>query len=80
MKFTKADGEPYWEWLYAIPLLHQLQSQDGITHDHMSFDPSKPNWGTKGLDRHSLAEFMECVQDKRCIYIRMDVLIVMTFY
>jgi len=77
MKFTRTDGEPYWKWLYAIPLLHQLQSQDGITHDHMSFDPSAPNWGTEGLDKRSLAEFIEHVQDKRYVY--MNVLTVITF-
>jgi len=65
MEFTKKGGEPYWEWLYAIPLLHQLKSKDEVTHDHMSFDPSKPNWGTQGLSKRSLAEFRQRVQDRK---------------
>ena len=65
MEFIKKGGEPYWEWLYAVPLLHQLQLQDGVTHDYMTVDPSKPNWGTQGLDRNKLKEFSENVQNKR---------------
>ena len=65
MEFIKKNGEPYWEWLYAIPLLHQLLLQDGVTHDYMSVDPSNPNWGTQGLKRNKLKEFSEHVQSKR---------------
>ena len=62
MEFTKKGGEPYWEWLSAVPLLHQLQLQDGVTHDYMSIDPSKPNWGTQALDRNRIAEFSKLLQ------------------
>ena len=65
MKFTKKDGEPYWEWLYAVPLLHQLQFHDGVTHDDMSIDPSNPNWGIKGLDISKLKAFGKHIQGKR---------------
>ena len=78
MEFTKKNGEPYWEWLYAIPLLHQLQLQDGVTHDYMSVDPSKPNWGTQGLKRNKLKEFSERIQSKR--YQFLNVLTTMALY
>ena len=67
MLFVKKSGEPYWEWLYAIPLLHRLQLQDGVTHGYMSVDPSKPNWGTKGLDMVKLKDFSEHIQSKRYV-------------
>ena len=68
MEFIKKDGEPYWEWLYAVPLLHQLQLQDGVTHDYMTVDPSKPNWGNQLLDRSKLKEFNDHVQRRRYAY------------
>ena len=68
MEFTKKGHEPYWEWLYAVPLLHQLQLQDGVTHDYMSVNPLKPNWGTQGLNMIKLMEFSECIQSKRYVY------------
>ena len=58
-------GEPYWEWLYAIPLLHRLQLQDGVKIDDMSIDPSRPNWGTNQMDKRNLKEFSERIQSKR---------------
>ena len=67
MEFTRKSGEPYWEWLYAVPLLHQLQLEDGVVHDYMSFDPYKPHWGTEGLDINKLIEFRERVQKQRYI-------------
>lgn len=69
MEFTKKNGEPYYEWLYAVPLFHQLQLQDGVAHDYMSVDPSKPNWGTQGLERNKLKEFSERIQSKRYLFI-----------
>ena len=73
METTKKNGEPYYEWLYAVPLLHQLQLQDGVTHDYMSVDPSKPNWGTHGLDKSKLKQFSEHMQSKKyvllCFYL-----------
>ena len=68
MEFTRKGGEPYWEWLYAVPLLHQLQLDDRVVHDYMSVDPSKPNWGTEGLDMNKLIEFKERVQKQRYMY------------
>ena len=65
MQYVKKGGEPYWEWLYAVPLLHQLQLQDGVTHDYMSIDPTGPNWGTQGLDKINLIEFSERAQKQK---------------
>ena len=67
MEFPGKGGEPYWEWLYAVPLLHRLQLQDGETHDYNSVVPTKPNWGTVGLDRERLHEFSEQVQAKKYV-------------
>ena len=67
MEFIKRNGEPYWEWLCAIPLLHRLQLQVGVTHNYMSVDPSSPNWGNQGLDRSKLKEFSECIQSKKYV-------------
>ena len=62
MEFIKEDGEPYWEWLYTVPLLHQLQLQDKETHDCMHFDP---NWGTQGLNMNKLKKFSQRIQSKK---------------
>ena len=67
MEYTKENGEPYYEWLYAVPLLHQLQLQDGVTHDYMSVDPTKPNWGIEGLDRSKLMEFSQRIKSKKYV-------------
>ena len=67
MEFTKKNGEPYYEWLYAVPLLHQLQLQDGVTHNWMSIDPFNPNWGTHGLYWMRLKHFSERVQGKKYV-------------
>lgn len=65
MEFIKKDGEPYWEWLYAVPLLHQLQLHDGVVHDDTSVVPSNLNWGIKGLDISKLKEFSKRIRSKR---------------
>ena len=65
MEFINEGGEPYWEWLYAVPLLHQLQLQVGIKIDDMTVDPSRPNWGTKEMDKKKLKEFSERIQNKK---------------
>ena len=73
MGFTKKGGEPYWEWLYAVPLLHQLQLEDGVVHNDMSVDPYKINWGTQELESIKLLEFRGRMQKQRyvCKYIAM---------
>ena len=58
-------GTPYWEWLLAVPLLHQLQSPIGKTVDNTYIDPEKPDWGWNGLNRTNLKEFRLYVQSKR---------------
>ena len=82
MEFTRKGGEPFWEWLYVVPLLHQLQLQDGVTHDYMTVDPSEPNWGTEGLDRSKLKEFSERIQNKKyvwmCCYIHVSKIMTMS--
>ena len=65
MEFINEGGEPYWEWLYAVPLLHQLQLQVGIKIDDMTVDPSRPNWGAKEMDKKKLKEFSERIQNKK---------------
>ena len=65
----KTDSSCQWHWLYAIPLLHQLQSQDGITDDHMTVDPDNVDWGINGLDKDKLKDFKCLVQSKRYSYI-----------
>ena len=65
MEYTKKCGEPYWEWLYAIPLFHQLQLEDGVTHDYMSVDPRNPDWGIEGMNRSKLIRFSERVQNEK---------------
>ena len=65
MEFINEGGEPYWEWLHAVPLLHQLQLPDGLKIDGMSIDPSRPNWGTKEMDKEKLKEFSQRIQSKR---------------
>ena len=58
-------GTPYWEWLLAIPLLHQLQAPDGTQVDDLYIDTDKPDWGWNGLDRTNLREFRNYVQSKK---------------
>ena len=62
MEFTKEDGEPYWEWLYTVPLLQQLQLQDKETYAHMHIDP---DWGKKGLNMNKLKKFSQRIQSKK---------------
>ena len=66
---AKANGLCQWHWLYAIPLLHQLQLQDGLTDDHMTVDPDNVDWGINGLDKDKLQDFKCLVQSKRYIVI-----------
>ena len=68
MEITKENGDPYWEWLYAVPLLHQLQLENGVKHDYTSIDPNKPNWGVKGFDMSNLLDFSGHIRSKRYIH------------
>lgn len=62
----KNNGSYRCHWLYAVPLLHQLQSQDdGVTDDHTSVDPYNVDWGINGLDKDRLQDFKCLVQNKR---------------
>ena len=54
-----------WHWLYAVPLLHQLQSQDGITQDHANVDPDNFDWGINGLEEGKLQDFKSSIQSKK---------------
>jgi len=63
-------GTPYWEWLLAVPLLHQLQSPAGTQVDHMYFDPEKPDWGWHGLNRSNLREFRLHIQSKKLVVLK----------
>ena len=62
---AKANGSCHWHWLYAVPLLHQLQSQDGVTQDYTTVDPDNVDWGIKGLDKDKLQDFKCLVQNNR---------------
>ena len=64
---AKANGSCHWHWLYAVPLLHQLQSQEGVTQDYTTADPHNVDWGIKGLDQDKLRDFKCLVQNKRYI-------------
>ena len=66
---NKANGICQWHWLYAAPLLHQLQSQDGVTQDCVSTDLDNIDWGISGLDKDKLQDFKCFVQDKRYSYL-----------
>ena len=65
---NKSIGGPYKEWLYAIPLLHQLQYKDGIAHDSAPFDPKEPDWGTSGLDSSQLAQFKDFIKNEKYVH------------
>ena len=67
MECSREGGEPYWEWLYVVPLFHQLQLQDGVTHDYMSVDPFDVNWGTQGLNVTKLKEFRKRIHNKKYV-------------
>ena len=58
----KASNLCHWNWLYAVPLLHQLQPQDSAAH---AIDPDNVDWGIHGLDKDSLQDFKSLVQKKR---------------
>ena len=64
---NKANGIRQWHWLYAVPLLHQLQSHDGVTQDYTLTDLDSIDWGINGLDKDRLQEFKCFVQKKRYI-------------
>lgn len=63
----KANGLCHWDWLYAVPLLHELQSQDKVTQDwdRTFADPENVDWGVNGLDRVKLQDFKNLVHKKR---------------
>ena len=63
---NKAIGGPYIEWLYAVPLLHQLKYQDETTKD---IDPDEPDWGINGLDQSKLSQFKDFIQNEKYVYI-----------
>ena len=63
-----AHGKTQWQWLYAVPLLHQLRSQDGMTQDYLTVDPDNVDWGINGLDEDKLQDFKCLVQSKRYSY------------
>ena len=55
-----------WHWLYAVPLLHQLQSQDGIIQDHTIVNPDVNfDWGINGLEEGKLQDFKYLIQNKK---------------
>ena len=68
--YDKTSGSCHWDWLYAVPLLHQLRSQDDVKHDYMSVDPDDVDWGLCGLDKGKLQDFKCIIQDKRYSYVR----------
>ena len=74
MVYSRTVGGPYREWLYAIPLLHQLKYPDGISHDNVPFDPNKPDWGNDGLDHLKLEEFKKFIQNEKYVNVCMYVL------
>ena len=63
--YDKTSGSCHWDWLYAVPLLHQLQSQDEVKHDYVSVDHDDVDWGLSGLDKGKLQDFKCIVQSKR---------------
>ena len=65
---NKLIGGPYKEWLYAVPLLHQLKYKDGITHDSVPFDPNEADWGTNGLDSSQLAQFKDFLKNEKYVH------------
>ena len=66
MKYTTpAGGQPYWEWLHVIPLLHRLQSPNEEIQEDT--DPSKLNWGINQLDNECVQEFRKSVQDRKYV-------------
>ena len=65
MAHNNAKGVCNWHWLYAVPLLHQLHSQDGVPQDYTCVDPDNFDWGINGLDEEKLQNFKCLVQNKR---------------
>ena len=70
MTTNRTLGTPCWEWLLAVPLLHQLQYPAGI--QVVCIDPEKPDWGISGLDREKLWMFRDHVQNKQYMYLSMQ--------
>ena len=66
---SKAKDLCNWHWLFAVPLLHQLQSQDGIAQDHTRVDPDNFDWGINGLKEGKLQDFKCLIQSKKYNYI-----------
>ena len=64
---NRANGIRQWHWLYAVPLLHQLQPHDEVTQDYTSNEPDNVDWGINGLDKDRLQEFKCFVQNKRYV-------------
>ena len=66
---NKANGIYQWHWLYAAPLLHQLQSHDGVIQECISTDLDTIDWGMTGLDKDNFQDFKLFVQNKRYRYL-----------
>ena len=71
---NKTTGRPYKDWLYAVPLLHQLKYKEGITHDVVSFEVNEPDWGIDGLNHDYLAQFKDFVQKEK--YVSLSIVLV----